>query len=97
LPPVDTIKVDRSYIAGLGTSSSDGAVIAAVLGIARSLGLTVVAEGVETTNQLALLRELGCPVGQGFHFGRPQPPELIEILLAADGAHVVEPLTPSAG
>lgn len=97
LPPVDTIKVDRSYIAGLGTSTSDGAVIAAVLGIARSLGLTVVAEGVETTNQLALLRDLGCPVGQGFHFGRPQPPELVEILLAEDGGHVVEPLTPSAG
>jgi diguanylate cyclase (GGDEF)-like protein/PAS domain S-box-containing protein len=92
LPPVDTIKVDRSFIAGLGNSVSDGAVIAAVLGLARSLGLMAVAEGVETTDQLALLRGLGCPVGQGFHFSRPQPPELIESLLAAGGVRVAEEL-----
>ena len=63
-------------------SDSDGAVIKAVLGLASSLGLTTVGEGVETTDQLMRLRELGCSVGQGFRFSRPQPPELIQGLLA---------------
>jgi EAL domain-containing protein (putative c-di-GMP-specific phosphodiesterase class I) len=82
LPPVHTIKVDRSFIAGLGRSDSDSAVITAVLGLAHSLGLTTVAEGIETTDQLNRLRGLGCTVGQGYHFSRPQPPELIAELLA---------------
>ena len=74
LPPVDIIKVDRSFTAGLGESDSDGAVVSAVLSLARSLGLTAIAEGVETAGQLALLRGLGCEVGQGFYFSHPQPP-----------------------
>jgi diguanylate cyclase (GGDEF)-like protein/PAS domain S-box-containing protein len=82
LPPVDTIKIDKSFIAGLGRSDSDGAVITAVMGIARSLGLSTVAEGIETADQLLRLRLLGCSVGQGFHFSRPLPPALIEGLLA---------------
>src|SRR5207247_647905 len=86
LPPVDVIKVDRSFTAGLGRSDSSGAVIAAVLGLARSLGLTAVAEGVETSEQLAKLRRLGCDVGQGFHFGRPEPPMEAERMLGEDPA-----------
>jgi diguanylate cyclase (GGDEF)-like protein/PAS domain S-box-containing protein len=84
LPPVDVIKVDRSFTAGLGSSESDGAVVAAVLSLARSLGLIAVAEGVETKNQLELLNGLGCDVGQGFYFSRPQAPEAIAQVLAAD-------------
>jgi diguanylate cyclase (GGDEF)-like protein/PAS domain S-box-containing protein len=72
LPPVDIIKVDRSFTAGLGRSDSDGAVVTAVLSLARSLGLTAIAEGVETEDQLGLLRDLGCDAGQGFYFARPQ-------------------------
>ena len=67
------IKVDRSFTAGLGRNESDSAVVIAVLSLARSLGLTAVAEGVETEAQLVQLLDLGCDVGQGFHFGRPQP------------------------
>ena len=72
LPPVDVIKVDRSFTAGLGSSESDGALVAAVLSLARSLGLIAVAEGVETADQHELLNDLGCNVGQGFYFSRPQ-------------------------
>jgi diguanylate cyclase (GGDEF)-like protein/PAS domain S-box-containing protein len=86
LPPVDVIKVDRSFTAGLGRNDSDGAVVTAVLSLARSLGLTAVAEGVETEDQLDLLNGLGCDVGQGFYFARPQPSGEIAQLLAADMA-----------
>jgi diguanylate cyclase (GGDEF)-like protein/PAS domain S-box-containing protein len=82
LPPVDVIKVDRSFTAGLGLNASDTAVVGAVLSLTRSLGLTAIAEGVETAEQARLLRESGCPVGQGFHFARPQPvDELVRMLI----------------
>jgi diguanylate cyclase (GGDEF)-like protein/PAS domain S-box-containing protein len=73
LPPLDVLKIDRSFIAGLGQNASDGAVINAVLGMADHLGLTVVAEGIETKDQLELLNGLHCAVGQGFYLARPQP------------------------
>ncbi|HYM57049.1 MAG TPA: EAL domain-containing protein [Solirubrobacteraceae bacterium] len=82
LPPVDIIKVDRSFIAGLGRNESDAAVVTAVLGLARSLGVSAVAEGIETEDQLGRLRGLGCDVGQGFFFARPQPPGEIARVLA---------------
>jgi diguanylate cyclase (GGDEF)-like protein/PAS domain S-box-containing protein len=82
LPPVDVIKIDRSFVAGLGHEESDGAVVGAVLSLAQTLGLKVVAEGVETADQLELLRELGCQIGQGFFFARPQPSEEVALLLA---------------
>ena len=81
LPPVDVIKVDRSFTAGLGSDESDSAVVMAVLSLARSLGLKAVAEGIETEDQLQRLRALGCDVGQGFHFARPQPADAIPRLL----------------
>jgi EAL domain-containing protein (putative c-di-GMP-specific phosphodiesterase class I) len=86
LPPVDVIKVDRSFTAGLGRNESDGAVVNAVLGLARSLDLTAVAEGIETAEQLDRLQELGCDVGQGFYFARPQPADEIERVLADEAA-----------
>jgi diguanylate cyclase (GGDEF)-like protein/PAS domain S-box-containing protein len=82
LPPVDVIKVDRSFTAGLGRSDSDSAVVTAVLSLARSLGLTAIAEGVETEDQLGLLRGLGCDVGQGFYFARPQAADDVARLLS---------------
>jgi diguanylate cyclase (GGDEF)-like protein/PAS domain S-box-containing protein len=88
LPPVDVIKVDRSFTSGLGTSSSDTAVVTAVLSLAHSLGLTTVAEGVETADQLGRLCDLGCDVAQGYYFARPQGPDVVGGLLqqAADAA-----------
>jgi EAL domain-containing protein (putative c-di-GMP-specific phosphodiesterase class I) len=71
--PVDTLKVDRSFVAGLGSDDDDGTIVRAVLALARGLRLSVVAEGVETTCQQHELQQLGCDSLQGFLFGRPMP------------------------
>jgi len=69
--PADTIKIDRSYVAALPGSASDRAVVAAVVELARTLGVATVAEGIETPEQLEELRRLGCTYGQGYLFSRP--------------------------
>jgi diguanylate cyclase (GGDEF)-like protein/PAS domain S-box-containing protein len=71
--PVDQIKIDRSFIAGLGRSRDAEAIVCAVIRLGRSLGLRVLAEGVETSAQCAFLRNEGCDAVQGFHIGRPLP------------------------
>jgi diguanylate cyclase (GGDEF)-like protein/PAS domain S-box-containing protein len=76
--PMDALKLDRSFVAGLGEDHSDTEIVRAVLALGRSLGLSVVAEGVETTRQLALLRDLGCPRAQGFLLGVPAPPDQLD-------------------
>jgi EAL domain-containing protein (putative c-di-GMP-specific phosphodiesterase class I) len=80
--PVDVVKVDRSFVAGLGIDGEDDAIVAAVVGLTQRLGLRAVAEGVETEDQATRLRDLGCDLGQGFLFARPLPPEDITPLLA---------------
>ena len=75
--PVETIKVDRSFVAGLGIDAEDSTIVEAVVQLGRSLGLSVVAEGIESALQLNRLRELGCDRGQGYLFGRPRPAELV--------------------
>jgi diguanylate cyclase (GGDEF)-like protein/PAS domain S-box-containing protein len=69
--PFDIVKIDRSFVRGLGHDSEDSAIVGAVMGMARALGMEVVAEGIETEEQLACLRELGAELGQGFLFARP--------------------------
>jgi diguanylate cyclase (GGDEF)-like protein/PAS domain S-box-containing protein len=71
--PVDTVKVDRSFVDGLGTDPEDSAIVAAVVNLGHTLGLTVVAEGVETDEQLAELVALGCDQAQGFLFSPARP------------------------
>ena len=68
---VDGIKLDRSFVAGVGKSREDEIIVSAVVGLANNLGLCCVAEGIETDRQLEFLRELGCQNGQGYLFGRP--------------------------
>jgi diguanylate cyclase (GGDEF)-like protein/PAS domain S-box-containing protein len=80
--PLDTLKIDRSFIAGLGTDEEDDAIVTAVVGMARALGLTVVAEGVENHEQLGRLAQLGCDRAQGFLFAPPVPAEQIEQMIA---------------
>jgi diguanylate cyclase (GGDEF)-like protein/PAS domain S-box-containing protein len=75
--PVESIKVDKSFVAGLGLDSEDSTIVEAVVRLGQSLGLTVVAEGIESPLQLQRLRELGCDRGQGYLFGRPRPADLI--------------------
>ena len=76
--PVEAIKIDKSFVAGLGIESEDSTIVEAVVRLGQSLGLNVVAEGIESPLQLARLRELGCDRGQGYLFGRPRPAHLIE-------------------
>jgi diguanylate cyclase (GGDEF)-like protein len=71
--PLRVIKIDRTFLAALGKQSNSAAVIAAVLALARALGLDVVAEGIETQEQRDALVGLGCEFGQGYLFGRPAP------------------------
>lgn len=88
--PVDTVKVDRSFVRDMGEDTSDRALVEAVVAMARSLGLRVVAEGVENPVQLELLRRMECRNAQGYFFSRPVPSsefpaavERINALLAA--------------
>jgi diguanylate cyclase (GGDEF)-like protein/PAS domain S-box-containing protein len=80
--PVDSIKVDRSFVDGLGTEAEDSAIVAAVVGLGHALGLSVVAEGVETELQLAELGGLGCDRAQGFFFSPPQPADVFASVVA---------------
>jgi EAL domain-containing protein (putative c-di-GMP-specific phosphodiesterase class I) len=70
---VDLLKVDRTFVEGLGERPEDAAIVRAIVSLADSLGLKVVAEGVETAEQLAELRALGCSMGQGYYFSPPLP------------------------
>jgi len=81
--PVRKIKIDRAFVRDLETSSEDRAIVAAIMALAGSLQLSVVAEGVETEAQLALLRSHGCHFAQGYLFARPLPGEQAATLLAA--------------
>ena len=76
--PVDALKVDRSFVAGLGEDPEDSAIVEAVVSMAHSLRLSVVAEGVETDEQLARLRDLGCELAQGFYFAAPVPSSALD-------------------
>jgi EAL domain-containing protein (putative c-di-GMP-specific phosphodiesterase class I) len=83
LVPVDTLKIDKSFIDGLARDPEDQAIVQAVLDLARSLGMATVAEGVEAPDQAAVLRNLECTIGQGYHFARPQEPAAITQLVHA--------------
>jgi diguanylate cyclase (GGDEF)-like protein len=73
--PVNVLKIDRAFVRDLESSAQDRAIIRAVLTLARDLGLTVIAEGVETEGQLRFLRDEGCDAGQGYLFAEPRTPE----------------------
>ena len=76
--PVDVLKMDRAFIRRIGENEKDAHLVGLILGIARSLKIPVVAEGVETEEQLQMLKKLGCPLVQGFYFSKPLPPAEFE-------------------
>jgi diguanylate cyclase (GGDEF)-like protein len=69
--PIDTLKIDKSFIDGVTTSTEGQAVVGAITQLGQTLHLEVVAEGLETSEQVEALQTLGCPLGQGYHFSRP--------------------------
>lgn len=82
--PVDQLKVDRSFVDGLGSDPNDSAIVTAIITLAHTLGLEAVAEGVETAEQLSELRRLSCDKGQGFLMARPATAAEVETMLATD-------------
>jgi diguanylate cyclase (GGDEF)-like protein/PAS domain S-box-containing protein len=79
--PLDTIKIDRSFVAGLAGDDANLPIVQAVIGLAHGLGIDVTAEGIETADQLGWLRDLVCDRGQGYYYARPLPAEeLVELL-----------------
>ena len=80
--PLDSLKIDGSFVSGLGTDPDGAAIVGALVELGHALGLTVVAEGVETDSQLARLRDLGCDGAQGYLFSKPLPEDGVEALLA---------------
>jgi EAL domain-containing protein (putative c-di-GMP-specific phosphodiesterase class I) len=81
--PLEAIKIDPSFVAGLGANPEDAALLGALVDLGHALGVTVVAEGVETDTQLAHLRDLGCDGAQGYLFSRPVPEDDVHALLGA--------------
>jgi EAL domain-containing protein (putative c-di-GMP-specific phosphodiesterase class I) len=80
---VDTLKIDRSFVKGNGRDVEDSAIVRAVITVAKSLGLSVTAEGIETADQLDQLRALGCDHGQGYFFAKPMTSDRVPALLVA--------------
>lgn len=82
--PVDGIKVDRSFVARIGSDQGSGMIVRTIIDLAHNLGQVAVGEGIEDPEQLRLLRELGCDLGQGFLFSRPKTAEQCETLLFSE-------------
>jgi len=79
--PISRLKIDQSFIRDITVDSNDAAIVVAIINMAKSLDLDVIAEGIETNGQLALLRTKGCSMGQGYYFSVPRSAEEIEPLL----------------
>jgi len=81
--PFDTLKIDRSFIRGIAEEKDSAEIVGTILDLARSLEMDVVAEGIETLEQVERLKSLGCGLGQGYYFAKPMDPEKISAMLAS--------------
>ena len=88
--PVQVLKIDRSFVRGLDRDEQNGSMVSAMIALASNLGMTPLAEGIETEAEWRALTERGCPRGQGFLFSRPVPADEIVALHRRAGLHVVE-------
>ena len=80
--PVDTIKIDRSFVSQMQANGENSAIVKAIVTLAHMLNMDVIAEGIETTSQLAQLKLLQCEYGQGFFFSKPLSKENAEAFIA---------------
>ncbi len=87
----DTLKIDRSFISGMQVGTDSQAIVETILTLASTLGIGVIAEGIETAEQMIKLRDLDCPQGQGFWFARPVNPMMIEEMLGGDDTGRISP------
>jgi len=81
--PIDAVKIDRSFVRDLSTDPGDAAIVASIIGLAKTLGLNTIAEGVETEAQLKFLKDHECPDVQGFLFSKPKPPDELKLAVAS--------------
>jgi EAL domain-containing protein (putative c-di-GMP-specific phosphodiesterase class I) len=81
VPDLDSLKIDPLFVAGLDSPGGRADLVGVIVGMARTMGMSAVAEGVETEAQVEALRQLGCDAAQGHHLGGPAPPEEVEALL----------------
>ena len=84
--PFDRLKIDRAFVASLGSSGNTGAIIQSIVTLGHAIGMKVLAEGVETNEQRVLLRLAGCDEMQGFLFAKACPAEAIDRILAKPSA-----------
>ena len=86
--PFDTLKIDRTFVEGITCDAESRTIVIAILALARSFGMDVVAEGIEDAEQLEELKTLGCPCGQGYYFARPMEPSAIDTMMRSGGGRV---------
>jgi len=91
--PIDTLKIDRSFVTRMTENSENMEIVRTIIVLAQNLGMDVVAEGVETNEQLVLLQKLGCENGQGYFFSKPVDHEGAEKIIADTYASLLSPLT----
>ncbi len=91
----DVLKIDREFVKGLGMAAEDTAIVQMMIALGKELGMVTVAEGIETTQQLEALRRLDCKRGQGYLFGHPVPPQVIEDMLYDIATTRAQPMVPS--
>src|SRR5207248_5667197 len=89
--PIDTVKVDRSFVSRLGQDTDAATIVAAIVSLARAMGLSVTSEGIETEEQVSHLQGFGCDTAQGYYFARPMPAEAFAEHLS-EGRMVFAPL-----
>jgi EAL domain-containing protein (putative c-di-GMP-specific phosphodiesterase class I) len=97
--PINTLKIDRSFITHMVENNENAEIVRTISGLAQNLGMNVVAEGVETREQLAILRGLGCQFGQGYFFSKPVDTEGAEAFISetySANMQVLEDLTASS-
>jgi diguanylate cyclase (GGDEF)-like protein/PAS domain S-box-containing protein len=94
--PLDVLKIDRSFVSGIGQDSEDTAIVRAVIAMAKSLNLTITAEGIETAEQSDLLQEWNCDRGQGYFFSRPVEADQCALILKAAATHDARPFEAAA-